>query len=59
MEDGRKYNEEKKCLQEIKKVGKGISPNFVLSNGSMAGEFAIQYVLRVLSRSQKNLKTEE
>ena len=36
--------DERACLSEIRKLGRGVSHHHVLSNGWTTGEFALKYV---------------
>lgn len=36
--------DERACLSEIRKLGRSVSHNHVLSNGWTTGEFALKYV---------------
>lgn len=42
--EGMTVQQERACLGEIREIGSGIDPHHVLSNGMVAGEFALRYI---------------
>lgn len=48
--------QERQCLNEIRRVGLGVSSSYKLRNGMSAGEFALNYVVgHHLKRQAKNV----
>ena len=42
--EGMTVQEERACLSQIREIGTGIDPHHVLSNGMVAGDFALKYI---------------
>lgn len=41
---GMTVQQERTCLSEIREIGSGMDPHYVLSNGMIAGDFALRYI---------------